>query len=142
MLEASLSMVVAFAAYTFYTIAGDEIRANRAATHLGKKLMTEAKPKGETAQKVKNTKTVPKPKTSPRKAKAVKAEESSGLVAVTSDAILVYLSANGSVTLTKLGKELQTDKATVMLAAEKLIKEKAALSIKRGGYPAIALSEN
>lgn len=140
MLETSLSIVVAFAAYTFYTIAGDEIRANRAATHLGKKLMTEAKPKGETAQKVKNTTTVPKPKTSPRKAKAVKAENLPDPVAVTSDAILMYLSANGSVTYAKLSKELQTDKATVMLAAEKLIKEKAALAIKRGGHPAIAPS--
>lgn len=133
MLEASLSMVVAFAAYTFYTIAGDEIRANRTTMHIGKKVLT-------TAHKVKNTTTAPKPKTGPRKAKAIKAKDFPDPVAVTSDAILVYLSANGSVTYAKLSKELQTDKATVMLAAEKLIKEKAALAIKRGGHPAIAPS--
>lgn len=140
MLEASLSMVVAFAAYTFYTIAGDEIRANRTTMHIGKKLLPEAKPNDEKVAKVKNAKTAPKPKTSSREAKAIKAKDFPDPVAVTSDAILVYLSANGSVTYAKLSKELQTDKATVMLAAEKLIKEKAALAIKRGGHPAIAPS--
>jgi hypothetical protein len=138
-----LSMVVAFAAYTFYTIAGDEIRANRTTKHIGKRLLTETQPNGEKALSARTTKPTPKPKASPTKARAVKIEKPAGRPAtVTSDTILAYLSANGPVTITKLSKELQMDKATVMLAAEKLINGKLAFSIKRGGYPAIALSES
>lgn len=142
MLETSLSMVVAFVAYTFYTIAGDEIRANRTTKHTGKRLLTDTKPKDEKALSVRTTKPASKPKASPTKARAAKIEKPAGPATVTSDAILAYLSANGPVTITKLSKELQMDKATVILAAEKLINGKLALSIKRGGYPAIALSEN
>jgi hypothetical protein len=142
MLETSLSMVVAFAAYTFYTIAGDEIRANRATKLTGKRLLTETSTKDEKALSARTTKPTPKPKANPTKARAVKIEKPAGPATVTSDAILAYLSANGPVTITKLSKELQTDKATVMLAAEKLINGKLAFSIKRGGYPAIALSDN
>ncbi len=138
MLETSLSMVVAFAAYTFYTIAGDEIRANRTTKPTGKRLLAETQPKDEKALRVRTT----KPKASPTKARAVKTAKPAGPATVTSDAILAYLSANGHVTITKLSQELQMDKATVLLAAEKLINGKLALSIKRGGHPAIALSEN
>ena len=138
MLEPSLSMVVAFAAYTFYTIAGDEIRANQAIKHTGKKLSAETKPKDEKAPSIQVTMTAPKP--SPKKTKAVKKESPEEPITIASNAILAYLTANGPVTVTKLIKELQTDKATVMLAVEKLINEKSALSIKRGGHPAIAPS--
>jgi hypothetical protein len=140
MLETSLSIVVAFAAFTFYTIAGDEIRSNWAIKHNGKKLPTETKPKNEKEPSVQLTKLAPKPKTRPKKTRAIKTEKPADPIYITSDAILAYLTANGPVTLTKLTKELKTDKATIMLAAEKLINEKSALSIKRGGYPAIAPS--
>ncbi len=140
MLETSLSIVVAFAAYIFYTIAGDEIRANRAIKQTGKKLSTETKLKNEKALNVQLTKTAPKPKTSPKKTKAVQSEKPADPITITSKAILAYLTTNGPVTVTKLAKELQTDKATVMLAVDKLIKEKSALSIKRGGHPAITSS--
>jgi hypothetical protein len=139
MLEISLSMVAAFAAFAFYTIAGDEIRASRAIKNTGKKQSTETKAKNEKAPTVQVKKTASKAKpSSPKKTREIKTEKPADLVSITADSILAYLTANGSVTVTKLTKELQTDKAIVMSAVEKLINEKSALSIKRGGYPAIA----
>jgi hypothetical protein len=143
MLEISLSMVAAFAAYTAYAIVGDEIIANRSTKqHADKKPSLIAEPKDENTPSVPISKPAPKPKASPRKTKAIKTEKPTDPIIIASDVILAYLSVNGPVTITKLAKELQTDKATVMLAAEKLINEKSALSIKRGGYPAISPNAN
>ena len=134
MLETSLSLVAAFAVFTFYAIAGDEIRKNRT-TKSSKKFVKETLPK-EQKPKIRTS----KPKASPGKTKAIKPQKVAAPENTTSDAILAYLTANGPVTITKLTKALQADEATVMSAAEKLIKQKSAVSIKRGGYPAIALN--
>lgn len=139
MLEISLSAVAAFAAYTAYAIVSDEIRTNRPnQKNSGKKPVTESKPKNGKASSARITKPATKLKASPKKTKEIKTEMAVDPIAVISKDILTYLSVNGPVTFTKITKELNTDKATVMLAAEKLIKENLALSVKRGGYPAIA----
>jgi hypothetical protein len=75
MLETSLSLVGAFAAYTFYAIAGDEIRANRTAKFDGKRQLTETKSQDKKAPKAKSSRKTSKPKTSPKKTKAVKTEK-------------------------------------------------------------------
>jgi hypothetical protein len=136
MLETSLSLVAAFAVFIFYAIAGDEIRKNRTKPS-GKKNVKETLPKEQKT----NTRTT-KPKASPVKTKVIKSQKVAAPESATSDAILAYLTANGPVTITKLTKALQTDEATVKSATEKLIKQKSAVSIKRGGYPAIALNES
>ncbi|MBK8815674.1 MAG: hypothetical protein IPN42_09315 [Methylococcaceae bacterium] len=141
MLEISLSMVAAFAAYTFYAIVGDEIAANRSSKQVSYKNITKA----EEAPSV-NRSTIPtpkstsKPKTNTRKPKAKLTEKAATTpdpVAIASDAILAYLSANGSITINKLIKEIPSDKESVVLAVEKLISNKSAISLKRGGHPAI-----
>ena len=42
-------------------------------------------------------------------------------------------------TVAKLAKELNTDAATLQLAMDKLINDKKITTLKRGGYPALAL---
>ncbi len=133
-------MVATFAAYTIYAIAGDEIRAHRSTKqNSGNKPTIAVRPKEKNTTIEPPLKPASKPKANPRKTKSIKTEKPADPIAITSDAILAYLSANGSATITKLAKELQTDKTTVMLAAEKLFNEKLASSVKRGGHPAIAL---
>jgi len=139
MLELSLSMVAAFAAFTVYAIAGDEIRSSRSTPQpTSKKTVISSRSKGGKPAAVRTTKPVAKPKANNRKAKAIKTEQLTDSLTNTSNAILAYLSTKGSVTITNLAKELKTDKAIVAAAADKLIAEKLALSGKRGGYPAIA----
>lgn len=133
MIEASLSLVVGFAAYTAYVIVGDEIRANRA------KPQPALKPSGKPAA------TAPKPvapssaKPSSNKPKSVKAKTPADPIANTAKAIMANLTKNGPTTVAKLSKELKVEQATMRLAAEKLIYDKKATSIIRGGHPALAL---
>lgn len=136
MLELSLSAVAAFAAYTLYAIVGDEIRANKSTKQNtgGQRSIAAASTTDITASA---PSTKPKSAT-PKKARATKTEKPVDQIAATTEAILAYLSTKGPVTITNLTKELKMDKAAVTLAVEKLIAEKSALSIKRGGYPAIA----
>ena len=141
MIEASLSLVVGFAAYTAYVIAGDEIRANRAKPQPALKQPVSPRPPSRPAA------TAPKPvapssaKPMPSKAKPkpIKASTPADPIANTSKAIMANLTKNGPATLSKLSKELKVDQATMRLAAEKLINDKKVTSIKRGGHPALAL---
>jgi hypothetical protein len=141
MIEASLSLVVGFAAYTAYVIVGDEIRANRAKPQPALKPSVSPKPSGKPAA------TAPKPvapssaKPMPSKAKLkpIKASASGDPIANISKAIMANLTKNGPATLSKLSKELKVEQATMRLAAEKLIYDKKATSIIRGGHPALAL---
>jgi hypothetical protein len=141
MLEISLSLVAAFAAYTFYAIVGDEIAANRSSKKVSyKKLTNVEEAPSVNSSTIPTPKSTPKPKTSTKKPKTKPTEKVATApdpIAIAADAILAYLSANGSVTINKLIKEIPSDKETVVLAAEKLISDKSALSLKRGGHPAI-----
>jgi hypothetical protein len=139
MIEASLSLVVGFAAYTAYVIVGDEIRANRAKPQPALKPSVSPKPSGKPAA------TAPKPvapssaKPSSNKPKSVKAKTPADPIANTAKAIMANLTKNGPTTVAKLSKELKVEQATMRLAAEKLIYDKKATSIIRGGHPALAL---
>ncbi len=141
MLEVSLSMVAAFAAYTFYAIVGDEIAANRSSQQVSNKTLTHVdEAPAVILSTIPTPKSIPKPKTNTRKPKAKLTEKAATTpdpLAIAADAILAYLAANGSVTINKLIKEIPSDKETVVLAAEKLISDKSAISLKRGGHPAI-----
>jgi hypothetical protein len=143
MLEASLSMVAAFAAYTVYAIAGDEFRSKRA-THqpTGKRTAIAAENKGRPAPGIRAAKapakTKPTKATAPRKTKAAKPSKATNTNTVNPDAILAYLAAQGLVSIANLAKALKADKAAVAVVAGQLIAEHSAVAIKRGGYPGIA----
>jgi hypothetical protein len=141
MLEISLSLVAGFAAYTVYAIAGDEIRANRTKQQTALKRPVPPKPLGKPVAKTTKpaAKSLAKPKASKPKPKPKKAKTPTDPIAITAKAIMANLTKNGPATLAKLGKELNTDEATLRLAADKLVKGKKLTPTKRGGYPALAL---
>ncbi len=143
MLELSLSLVAGFAAYTAYVIVGDEIKNNRAIrknTGLAQPLIIDSSikksPKPRTAAASSRQKTTSK-NTPPSKTKTI---TDSDPIAIGAEGILAYLNKNGPATLSKLAKELKSDNATVLLATEKLVNDKKAVAIKRGGHPALALN--
>ncbi len=83
-----------------------------------------------------------KPKAAPKKATAKPAAKPAepDPVEIAANAILAFVTANGPVTLNKLIKDTKLEKGTVELATEKLINDKTAVAIKRGGQPSIALA--
>lgn len=151
MLEISLSAVAAYAAYTFYAITSDLKAAKQptikdidiapetvGAVKMPKVDIEASIPRPTAAPK---QKTAPKPKATaskPTAAKTAKATKAPDPVDMASETILAYLSTNGAVTLSKLAKDIPSDKDTLMKAAEKLISQNAVVSVKRGGHPGIA----
>jgi len=181
MLEVTLSLVVAFAAYAFYAIASNKKSiAQQPQQHPDKapetiatvaveapKAVKKASPPKPKAQKPLQTagnkpetvatvavetpkavekvsppkpKAAPKPKATPKKATVKPAAKPAepDPVDIAASAILAYLAANGPVTINKLIKDTKLDNGTVGLATEKLINDKTAVAIKRGGHPGIA----
>jgi hypothetical protein len=139
MLEVSLSLVAGFAAYTAYTIVGDEIRANR--TQPKTALKPPTTPKASTKPAVKAAKPVAATakKTTTIKPKTVQEKTPADPVATITKAIMANLNKNGPATVAKIAKELKADATTLQLATEKLINAKKITAIKRGGHPALAL---
>jgi hypothetical protein len=140
MLEISLSLVAGFAAYTAYTIAGDDIRANRNKQQLSMKPALPPKRPGKSASNPPKSIKPSSVKPISKKSKPLEPIESSDPIAVTAKDIVDYLGKNGPATLSKLAKELKSDIANIQLAAEQLVKDNGAIAMKRGGYPALALN--
>lgn len=139
MLGTSLSAVAAFAAFTLYVIASDEVAANRQKSVGNKKPEGQSDlPKSTVAPLTSESVQTEKPKPVQRRSRASKTTAANDPVNVAASAILEYVSTNGPITLNKLSQELKMEKETVQLASEKLIADNALASIKRGGYPALA----
>jgi hypothetical protein len=139
MLEVSLSLVAGFAAFTAYTIIGSEMQDNHSQPKTALKPPTT--PKAPSKPVVKTAKPVATPAKKPTtaKPKASPAKIPADPVATTAKAVLANLKKNGSITVAKLAKELKTDAATFQLAMDKLINDKKITTLKKGGYPALAL---
>lgn len=139
MIGTSLSAVAAFVAFTVYTIASDEIRANRsqktgnAQPKKAPLTAIDLKAESETVAK-KETKTKPVQK----RTRKPKVEVLNDPIALASKAILEYVQTKGPVTLIKLSQELGIDNETVQLASDKLVAGNSLVSVKRGRYPGLA----
>ena len=139
MLEVSLSLVAGFAAFTAYTIIGSEIQDNRTQPKTALKPTTTSKSPSKPVVKTAKPVAAPAKKPTTAKPKAATAKTPADPVATTTKAIMTSLKKNGSMTVAKLAKELNTDAATLQLAMDKLINDKKITTLKRGGYPALAL---
>lgn len=145
MLEVSLSLVAGFAAFTAYVIAGDDIRANRNTPLTALKQPVTPKAPGKPTAKAPKPVAAPSTKATASKAKPTKAKAKTKTqtdpLAATANAIMRHLTENGPATITKLSNALKLDAASILLTAEKLVKDNKAKAIKRGGYPALALND-
>ncbi len=139
MLELTLTLLAGFAVLTTYVIFGDEIRAKRSKQKTALKPSVSTKAPGKPVAKATKPVSPPVVKPSASQSKPLKPTSAKDPKSDMSSAILACLSRNGPLTLAKLTKELKTDEATLQFAVEKLINDQKAVSIKRGGHPALAL---
>jgi hypothetical protein len=141
MLEISLSAVAAFAAYTVYAIAGDELKANKAGTYRQQKPVKQIKDN----KVVSSAKAKAPVKTINAGGKA-KYEVTQTAAAPTNpntlaaESILDYIKAKGPATYKKLGRELQLTDETVQSASELLLTGHFVVQVKRGGHPGLAIA--
>jgi hypothetical protein len=137
MLEISLSAVAAFAAYTCYVIAKDDVAAQRSQVAPNRQPAKPVAASPKMAEKAveAQAKKVPSKRT---RSKAEKAVELGDPIAVAADAILGHLNTYGAASLKKLGETLNLDSDTINSASTQLVTKQAAVATKKGGYPGLA----